>query len=162
GPPPEYESRQRARATIRGFLDDLGPLLPYLKETEAFQREGTVDGVTYPLVIDLVRLLAHGRARRELVGRGASALRELAGGPGCCLVYRAAKGDRAGVWARALAEALGRPAIPIGTGDSHFLAISHQQKQQLAGCRRLVVVDAAIRTGRTLAAALARLRNDGG
>jgi adenine/guanine phosphoribosyltransferase-like PRPP-binding protein len=157
--PREVADPDRARATIESHLREMGPLLRYIEETGALKQDTWIGGVCYPWAVDILRLLRHDAARAELLRRAAARLSDLAASGPWCLVYPAERFRRAGAWANLLAEKFGWPVVRVGRKNcTHYRQLTLAQHRALDKCPRAVVIDAAIRTGKTLQSLVGVLR----
>jgi len=157
--PSEVADSKNARLTIERLLTDIAPLLPYIESTGALKQDAEIGGAHYPWAIDLLCLLGDERARNELASRALSALEPLAARGPWCLVYHAARHQRAGAWATLIAKVFGWPIVKVGHKScAHFQPIEKAQHRALTKSPRMLVVDAAIRTGKTLNSLVALIR----
>jgi hypothetical protein len=157
--PHEVADPSRARITIESHLREIGPLFAFIEQTGALKRDAVIGDVCYPWTVDLICLLGHEEARKELIRRAVDRLADLGEQGPWCLVYPAERYKRAGAWAALLAEALGWPVVKIGLKDrTHYRRLTYAQRRALARCSRALVVDAAVRTGKTLQSLVGMLR----
>lgn len=158
--PQEVADPAKARATVENHLSGIGPIVPYIAATGALRRDARIGGVCYPWAVDLLRLLRDDEARAEFADRAFSCLYDLSDRGPWCLVYPASRFRRAGVWAELIAGALGWTIVKIGLESrTHYRPLTTDQRRALGKCRRAVIVDAAIRTGKTLQSLVGVLRD---
>src|SRR6185437_15121100 len=101
-------------------------------------------------VINVLDLLREPSCRERVLAEASNVLSDL-GRSSPCLVYHAARTARAGRVAKALSERLGWPVLALDAGDRSPLC-SGRLSRETAGHGALVLVDAAVRTGDSLAA----------
>jgi hypothetical protein len=158
--PKEVANPSEARGTVKRHLATIEPLRPYIEATRALQQDVQIGGVHYPWALDLLRLLGHDDARLELATRAAACLADLRDRGPWCLVYPAERFRRAGAWADLLAETLRWPIVRVGLETrAHYRPLTVAQRQQLAKYPHALVVDAAIRSGKTLQSLVSILRD---
>ena len=93
----------------------------------------------------------------------AERLADLSGREPWCIVFPAERHQRAGAWAHLLAETLRWPVVGVGLRNrSHYRPLTRDQRQELGRCPRLLIVDAAIRSGKTLQSLVGVLRSERG
>jgi hypothetical protein len=157
--PQEVANPKTAQAMVEEHLAAIEPLRHYIEATGALRRDTKICGVHYPWAVDLLRLLRHDEARADLASRAAERLKDLRTQGAWCLVYPAERHMRAGAWAELLSTALRFPVVKIGLkARMHYRQLTDEQRQQLSRCPRALVVDAAIRTGKTLQSIVNLLR----
>jgi hypothetical protein len=158
--PREIADPSAARVTVERDLSAIEPLTRFIEATSALRRDAKINGVNYPWAVDLLRLLRHDEARAELAERAVANLEELAKRGPWCLMYPAERSRRAGAWAELIATALQWPMIAIGRkARIHYRQLTGGQRRSLAKYPRALVVDAAIRTGKTLQSIVELLRS---
>jgi adenine/guanine phosphoribosyltransferase-like PRPP-binding protein len=149
--PAEVATPEAACQTVKECLEALQPLQPFIEKTDAMRTDTRIQGVFYPSAIDTLCLLRDPEARRELISRAAAGLRDLQSAGPWCIVYPAARHQRAGALAEALHAELGWPIVEVGRkNQKHFHGLTADQAEKLATHGRVVVVDAMFRTGKTL------------
>lgn len=157
--PKEVADPAMARATVEQHLKEINPIVPYIAATGALRRDAQIGGVCYPWAVDLLRLLKNDDARGEFAARALASLRDLSKLGQWCLVYPASRFKRAGAWAELIAQVFGWPIVKVGFEScNHYRPLTADQRRALAKCRRAVIVDAAIRTGKTLQSLISLLR----
>jgi adenine/guanine phosphoribosyltransferase-like PRPP-binding protein len=157
--PKEVADPTTARATVESHLAAIEPLKPYIEATSALRRDAKIASVHYPWVVDLLRLLGHDEARAELATRAADRLKDLQARGPWCLIYPAERSKRAGTWADLISTALRWPVVKVGLKTrTHYCQLTPKQRQELAKCPRALIIDAAIRTGKTLQSLVHLLR----
>ena len=162
--PAEIADPERALETIERDLKAVEPLLPYIEETKALQANRSLYGVCYPWVLDLMPLLDHSGAKKNLLGCAKEHLRDLAeAGNSVAIVYPVERHQRAGRWAKEIGKAMGWPVVAVGWRDQrHYRSPTPKQRWRLSRYTRLVIVDAAIRSGKTLQSLVECLRPKSG
>jgi len=140
-------------------LAAIEPLARYIEATGALRQDAHIGGVCYPWAVDLLRLLSHDEARAELATWATENLADLTDRGRWCLVYPAERHQRAGAWAELLRTTLRWPVVGVGRrASAHFRQLTELQRCHIAESPRVVVVDAAIRTGKTLRSIVSALR----
>ena len=159
--PTEVSDPAKATITIESRLREIRPLFRYIAATGALKQDAWIGGICYPWALDILRLLRHDEARGELGRRAAIKLADLAGGDPWCIVFPAERHQRAGAWAELLAENLNWPIVRVGLKNrAHYRPLTNSQRLALGRCPRALIVDAAIRSGKTLQSLVGILRKD--
>jgi hypothetical protein len=150
--PREIANPKEAQETIERDLRGIRPLLPYIEETSALQPNRWLYGVCYPWVLDLISLLNHSEARVELLRRARECLADLQHpAKKTIIVYPRERHQRAGRWGKDVSMEFGWPVLSVGWKDQpYFRKLTTKQRLRLTHYERVIVVDAAIRTGKTL------------
>lgn len=159
--PAEVSDPEKAKDTIESRLREIRPFARYIEATGALKQDAWIGNVCYPWAIDLLCLLRNDEARGELAQRAAERLADLSGSEPWCIVFPAERHRRAGAWARLLAETLRWPIVKVGLKNRrHYRPLTGQQREELAKCPRALIVDAAIRSGKTLQSLVGVLRSE--
>ena len=160
--PSEVSDLDKARATIESRLIELRPIARYIQATGALRQDACIGGVSYPWALDLLCLLSNDEARAELSRRAAICLSDLVERGPWCLVFPAVRHQRAGAWAELLADRFGWPIVKVGLKKHlHYRPLTSAQRSAVARHPRALIVDAAIRSGKTLQSLVSLLRPDG-
>ena len=125
-------------------------LLACIHDTGALKRDYRIGNKLYPYVVNVLDLLKSPASQQYIVEQARERLSDLLG-QRVCLAYHAGRTRRAGRIANILGEYLSLPVVPIGSNGSSF-ALSDSQFRRLACYDGVIIVDAAIRTGDTIAA----------
>ncbi len=157
--PNEVADPDKAKDTIESRLREIRPLFRYIESTGALKQDAWIGGVCYPWALDLLCLLRHDEARGELAKRAANRLADLSDRDSWCIVFPAERHQRAGAWAELLAETLHWPVVKVGLKNRmHYRPLTKAQRRDLAKYPRALIVDAAIRSGKTLQSLVGILR----
>jgi hypothetical protein len=93
--------------------------------------------------------------------RAADRLKDLRARGPWCLIYPAERSKRAGAWAELISTAFRWPIVKVGLqARTHYRQLTPSQRDELAKCPRALIIDAAIRTGKTLQSLVHLLRSD--
>lgn len=135
--------------STRFFIDAV--LLRHIHETGALKCDYRIGKKRYPYVVNVLDLVKKSVAARTFVmTRLATELADLAG-RNAALAFHAGRRMRAGHLAQIMGSELGLPVLAIGSPGNTF-SLTDQQLRELAGYDVVVIVDAAMRTGETIAA----------
>lgn len=125
-------------------------LLKHIHATGALKQDHLIGEKRYPYVVNVLDLLKDGEARKFVLDRAEQELMDLSSRR-VCLAYHAERAARAGEIAKLLNGRFGWPMVSIGTKGPTF-SVTHQQFCRVACYDTILLVDAAIRTGDSLAA----------
>jgi hypothetical protein len=148
---PTHSSEPQGIRTDAAKMPELDEdLVECIYESGAFKRDYRIGKKLYPYVVNVLDLLKIPSSQYFIVSKVKEVLADITKGR-TCLVYHAGRSRRAGKVARLLASHLDLPVFKIGTTGPSF-SLSDAQFKVLACYDNVVVVDAAIRTGETIAA----------
>ena len=122
-----------------------------IERTDAMKCDFQIGSKKYAFAVNVLDLLRKDEeSRKFIIGRAYSMLADCAF-RNTCLAFHAGRSARAGVIAKALSDVSGWPSMAIGTRGKTF-TLTDQQCRRFASFDNIVIVDAAIRTGDTIAA----------
>lgn len=149
--PKEMVSPADISRRIRKCIGDLGDLYGHITRVGALKSDQNIAGSRFPWAIDLITLLEDDAARALLLAGAVQQLGDFSRSGRSCLVYPRSRHRRAGALAQLLGDALGWSVIPVGLPVAeHYWSISEAQTRELSKADQIFIVDAAIRTGKTL------------
>lgn len=146
----------RRRANRKRFvLDD--DLIKHIHSCNALKHNYEIAGQRYAYAVNVLDLLKSEESCDFILSRAQQSLGDLTL-QNTCLLYQSTRAARAGKIARLIGKRMGLPVIGIGKRGGPF-RLSDAQSLKLAGYDALVLVDAAVRTGDSMSAAVEALHD---